>query len=232
MPDGSLPGAALPLSVDALTVRRPDGGVLLTLPRLDVAPGSRIGIRGPSGAGKSTLLLALAGLIDGAEGRVVWGGTDILGLSSEGRARFRADHLGIVFQDFLLFDELGAADNAALAAMFWPRARRAVMRDRAETLLRDLGLPQDARSVASFSGGERQRVAVARALAADAPVLLADEPTANLDRPAADRLIGDLTGLAQTGGKTLIAVSHDAALLSAMERVLTVIDGRVAEGDC
>lgn len=220
----------LALNVADLTVYRDGGQVLLRLPHLALAPGTLLGIRGPSGAGKSTLLLALAGLLDRVDGRVSWGDTDLLSLSREGRARFRADNLGIVFQDFLLFDELDAVNNASLAAMFRPRAARRDMQGRARQLLRNLGLPEATRAVSSFSGGERQRVGVARALAADAPVLLADEPTASLDREAADRLIVDLTRMARQQGRTLIAVSHDPALLAAMDRVLTVVDGTVTEG--
>ncbi|WP_138465640.1 ATP-binding cassette domain-containing protein [Poseidonocella sp. HB161398] len=229
MPDGTGLRPGLPLAVEGLSVARPDGTPLLAVPRLEVAPGTSLGIRGPSGAGKSTLLLALAGLLERASGRVQWGGTEILGLSRDRRTRFRAANLGIIFQDFLLFDELDAASNAGLAAMFRPAAGRAAIRARAAGLLADLGLPAGHRAVASFSGGERQRVAVARALAADAPALLADEPTASLDRAAADRLTGDLVAVTRDAGRTLIAVSHDPHLLERMDRVVTVADGRIAE---
>jgi putative ABC transport system ATP-binding protein len=89
----------------------------------------------------------------------------------------------------------------------------------------------DRRTVATFSGGERQRAAIAQALANDAGILLADEPTASLHREAADRLIWDLVALAREGGKTMIAVSHDGALLARMDRVLTVEDGSVTADD-
>ena len=135
--------------------------------------------------------------------------------------------IGLIFQDFLLFDELSPAANAGLTALFARRTRRSDIRQRAEERLDHLGVPQDSRTVASFSGGERQRVAISRALATDPAILLADEPTASLDRPAADRLIDDLLTLARTTGKTLIAVSHDSHLLDRLDRVLTVEDGAV-----
>ncbi|MFD1508122.1 ABC transporter ATP-binding protein [Lacimonas salitolerans] len=214
----------LPLAIRDLQVTGPNGRVLLAVDALDVAPGSLVGVRGPSGAGKSTLLHALGGLLP-ATGTVRWGDTDLLALADERRTGFRANHIGMIFQDFLLFEELGSADNAALSAMFAPRARRIETRDAAAANLRRLGLEPGSRPVASFSGGERQRVGVARALASNAPILLADEPTASLHREAADALIGDLVALTREHGRTLIAVSHDMHLLDRMDRVLWVEDG-------
>lgn len=219
----------LSLEVSGLVVRGPSGRVLLDVPAFSVAPGTALGVRGPSGAGKSTLLHALAGLLP-VEGRLHWGDTDIAALGEARRTAFRAAHIGMIFQDFLLFDELGAQANAALPAMFAPRSRRAGLQARARAQLQRLGLGEHTRSVASFSGGERQRVGVARALSADADVILADEPTASLHRSAADALIADLVALTRESGKTLIAVSHDAELLSRMDRVLSLRDGRPTEG--
>lgn len=214
----------LPLSVSNLRVPGPSGRPLLRVDALDVPAGSLVGVRGPSGAGKSTLLYALGGLLS-ATGTVRWGDRDVLPLSEEARAAFRAANLGMIFQDFLLFEELGAIDNAALPAMFAPRTRRGGLRDAACDALGRLGLTPGPRPVASFSGGERQRVGVARALAAQAPVLLADEPTASLHREAADALIGDLVALVREEGRTLIAVSHDTHLLDRMDRILRIEDG-------
>ncbi|MCA0919627.1 ABC transporter ATP-binding protein [Pseudooceanicola nanhaiensis] len=216
----------LALSISDLRVTAPRGRVLLSVPGLEIPAGSLVGIEGPSGAGKSTLLYALAGLL-AAEGRIRWGDDDLLSLGAEKRARFRARNIGMIFQDFLLFEELGAGDNAALSALFRPRRDRAALRAKAAERLAFLGLGAQIsdRTVSSFSGGERQRVAIARATATDAAVLLADEPTASLDRAAADRLIDDLVTLARANGTTLIVVSHDAALVSRMDRVLTIRDG-------
>ncbi len=219
---------SLPLQVSDLRLRSPRGRLLLDLPALTATPGALIGIRGASGAGKTTLLYALAGLLDRAEGSVRWGDTELLALGSEGRARFRARNIGMIFQDFMLFEELGALDNASLTALFRPRSERPALRARARARLEVLGLTDTDRRVTSFSGGERQRVAIARAMAAEAPVLLADEPTASLDRANADRLIEDLVALVRTQGTTLIAVSHDPALLERMDRVLTIEGGALA----
>ncbi|MCF8481188.1 MAG: ATP-binding cassette domain-containing protein [Rhodospirillum sp.] len=218
----------LALTVEGLVVLGSDNRPILEVDSFALPRGALVGISGPSGAGKTTLLHAIAGLIQHAQGRVCWEEADLLNLGEDARTRFRADHIGMIFQDFLLFDELGPLANATLTAMFHPRARRAPLRKRAGDLLGQLGLPETPRVVGSFSGGERQRVAIARALAADAPILLADEPTASLHREAADRLIEDLVELARTRGTTLIAVSHDQWLLDRMDRVITVRDGRLA----
>lgn len=219
----------LALHATGLRVMSDRNRVLLDLPELVVEPGQSLGISGPSGAGKSTLLFALAGLLERTRGAARWGDTDILSLPARQRGAFRARHMGLIFQDFLLFEELSAAANAALPAMFLPRDRRKPLRDRAAAQLDRLGLDDPDRTVDSFSGGERQRVAVARALANDARVLLADEPTASLDRATADRLIADLVAIARDEGKTLIAVSHDPALLDRMDRVLRLADGKPVE---
>lgn len=219
----------LPLSVSSLEVRSPEGRLLLSLPAFDAPAGALIGVRGPSGAGKSTLLYALSGLVDHTAGAVRWGETDILRLGSGHRTAFRAGNIGMIFQDFLLFEELDALGNAGVAALFHRRTDRARLRARAAARLERLGLSTGQRSVASFSGGERQRVAIARAMAAEAPILLADEPTASLDRPTADKLIDDLVALARDAGTTLIAVSHDQRLMERMDRVLTIVDGAPAD---
>ncbi|MFY8047512.1 MAG: ATP-binding cassette domain-containing protein, partial [Erythrobacter sp.] len=201
----------LPLAVAGLRVSAEAGRVLVSLPALDLPAGASLAIRGPSGAGKSTLLHALAGLLE-AEGTVRWGETEILALPPARRAAFRRAHVGLVFQDFLLFEELDAEANAALAAGFAPAPERAPIRARARRALDRLGLGGVAgRPAASFSGGERQRIAIARALANDPAVILADEPTASLDRAAADRLIEDLVALARDEGRTLVVTSHDPA---------------------
>ena len=207
---------------------RSGGRLLLSLDRLDLAAGSLTGIRGASGAGKSTLLHALAGLL-AATGSLKWGNTDLCDLSQSARTRFRGQNMGMIFQDFLLFEEMTARENAVVAAAFRPD-RQALAR-RSEALMQRLGIAALAdRRAEMLSGGERQRVAVARALAHDPAILLADEPTASLDRTAADALIADLAALARDEGRTVVIVSHDAHVWAAMDRVLTLHDGRLQEG--
>ena len=218
----------LPLAVRDLSVRTGRGRVLLDLPKLDVDPGTRLGVRGSSGAGKSTLLFALAGLLDTAQGQVTWGDTQILGLGTSARAAFRARCVGLIFQDFLLFDELSPAANAQLAAAFAPRAERPGIAARAKAQLAALGVPGDVRTTASFSGGERQRVAVSRALATDPAVLLADEPTGNLDEANGAAVMDLLFGLRDRTGATLIMVTHAPELAARCDRVVRLRDGQLA----
>lgn len=135
----------------------------------------------------------------------------------------------MIFQDFLLFEELDAVTNASLVALFRPRHERTGLVMRARKQLTRLGIESTARRVTSFSGGERQRVAVARALTTDPDILLADEPTASLDRKTADALSEDLLALAREDGKTLVVVSHDQTLLARMDHVLEVADGQLRQ---
>jgi len=216
----------LPLLISEMTVEGDDGRPILSVGHLAVAPGTRLGVRGPSGAGKSTLLHALAGLAVPATGSIRWGETNIGRLPESKRTEFRRHHIGMVFQDFLLFEELSAFGNAALTGAFAERSRRPdIDRNAAELLVR-LGLTAETgRQVTTFSGGERQRVAIARALSHDPAIILADEPTASLDRNTADRLIDDLASLTRLHNRTLIAVSHDYALLSRMDRIVDLADG-------
>jgi len=218
------------LQIAGLRVEGEAGRMLLRVPALTVEPGSAVVLRGPSGAGKSTFLHAVAGLIAPAEGAVIWGQTDLATLRPAARAAFRRAHMGIVFQDHLLFEELSVAGNAALAALYAPSGARAAIRAGAAAGLARLGLSGRGRHRAlTCSGGERQRIAVARALAGDPGIVLADEPTASLDRANAERLADDLLALARSDGKTLIVVSHDPALQARADRIIEIADGQIAE---
>lgn len=221
---------SLPLTVKGLRVSAPQGRVLLDVPDLHVAPGQCVGVTGASGAGKSTLLFALAGLTRVAPGMIRWGDIDLGALDRHARARFRLRYLGMVFQDFLLFDELGATGNAAISTLFRPRADRPAIRARARSALSQMAVNDTERAVASLSGGERQRVAVARARAGGADILLADEPTASLHRDAADGLADDLLRDLRAEGRILIAVSHDDALLGRLDRIIRLDHGAVCDG--
>lgn len=214
------------LMVRDLVVRNASGRALLTVPSLDVAPGEALVVRGPSGAGKSTLLFALAGLITAAEGSICWGGLDLARLNDAARTKFRRETLGIIFQDHLLFEELTSLGNAALPASFAPRTERSGITNVAGQALERLGIEQGGRRATSYSGGERQRIAVARALATNPPVILADEPTASLDRASADQLVEDLFGYVGHG-RTLIIASHDAAVHARARRLASVVDGKL-----
>jgi putative ABC transport system ATP-binding protein len=217
----------LPLAISDLKVFGDRGRTLLDVPVLSLGAGECLGVRGPSGAGKSTLLYALAGLARSASGRVDWGGTDVVALSAGRRARFRRENVGFVFQDFLLFEELGAVANAAVHAAFAGGRRRALS-EKARRELQNLSVPVDGgRRAQTYSGGERQRISLARALANDPGVILADEPTASLDKETKDRLVDDLVRLVREKGKTLVAVSHDRELIARMDRTITIENGQV-----
>ena len=216
------------LAISGLEVTGQGGRRILSVPQLEVPAGAAVAVRGPSGAGKSTLLYAMAGIIAPAQGRITWGDTDIAARDERGRAAFRRESVGFIFQEHLLFEELSALGNAAITSLYAPRRDRRRIRDSADGLLARLGLGESAaRRSDTFSGGERQRIAVVRALAGDAPVILADEATASLDRPNADALADDLMRLARDDGRTLVAVSHDPALHDRADHVIDVVDGRV-----
>ena len=213
---------SLPLSVRDWTIRAGQR-VLLSIPQLDLPAGSLTAIRGPSGAGKTTALHALAGLTVG-HGQMSWGDTNLGNLSQNQRTRFRGNHIGMIFQDFLLFEELSARENALVAATF--RNDRDQLGKRADMVLHRLGIAGLAgRRADLLSGGERQRVAIARAMAHNPAILLADEPTASLDRATADAMMDDLVSLARAEGRTVVIVSHDEHVWNAMDRVLTIRDG-------
>lgn len=202
---------------------------LLVIDRLGLPAGSLTGIRGPSGAGKTTALHAMAGLL-AASGRLLWGDTDLCQLSQTARTRFRGAQMGMIFQDFLLFEELTARDNALIASVF--HRERTTLARRADALMERLGIADLAQNRADLlSGGERQRVAVVRALAHDPAILLADEPTASLDRATADQLITDLAALARDEGRTVVIVSHDEHVWAEMDNILTIRDGVLVDDD-
>ncbi|MEM8728915.1 MAG: ATP-binding cassette domain-containing protein [Pseudomonadota bacterium] len=215
------------LSVSGLAVPGQGASPLVSIDDLRLEAGQSLGVRGASGAGKSTLLFALAGLFDTAVGKVVWHGTDLMSLTPDQRGAFRAAEIGFVFQDFLLFEELSGFENAALPALFTPAQERAGLRQRARDLLHRLEVRHPQRPVDSYSGGERQRVGIARELANDAKILLADEPTANLPREMADQVCATLVETIRPQGRTLIVASHDPGLLARMDRVVTLLDGRL-----
>lgn len=222
---------ALRLAVQDLVVRAKSGRVIVSVPELEIASGEAVVIKGPSGAGKSTLLHALAGLVERVEGTINWGQRNLNQMPAAVRTEFRRATIGIVFQDHLLFDELDAFGNAALPSAFAPRRDRTNIRMQAADMLDRLGLTgQFRQAVRTQSGGERQRVAVARALAHNPQVLLADEPTASLDRDAADALIDDLLTMTHDDGRTLIAISHDQAFQAAAPRVIEMRDGQIVSG--
>jgi putative ABC transport system ATP-binding protein len=195
---------------------------------LDVAAGEVVAVMGPSGSGKSTLLNLIAGLDRPTAGTVAVAGRRIDNLSESGLARFRARHVGIIFQFFNLLDDLTVADNVLLPAQLAGASRRTA-RARADELLERMGIERHRDDYpARLSGGQRQRVAIARALVNSPELLLADEPTGALDT-ATGHEIGRLLQQLNAGGQTLVLVTHDPALADQYAaRTVRIVDGRLA----
>ena len=170
----------------------------------------------------------LAGLLKPDSGAVLWGETDIAALPEGARDRWRRETVGMVFQDFQLIPELSAVRNVLLPATFnsWTVDRS--LRARALTLLREMGIARPDTLAGALSPGEQQRVALARAMLARPRLILADEPTASLDRATAATVTDLLQDTVRRSGATLIAVSHDEALLDRMQHRLVLNAGRIA----
>ena len=194
---------------------------------LDVATGEVAAVMGPSGSGKSTLLNLIAGLDRPTAGTITVAGRRIDNLSESGLARFRARHVGIIFQFFNLLDDLTVQDNVLLPAQLAGASRRQA-RARADELLARMGIEEQRNAYpARMSGGQRQRVAIARALVNRPAVLLADEPTGALDTTTGQE-IGRLLRQLNEGGQTLVLVTHDAALADQYAaRTVRIVDGRL-----
>ena len=220
------------ISVRALSMRLASGGREVTVladVSLEVPPGQFLAIAGPSGSGKSTLLGLIAGLDQPSAGRIEVAGVDVTALDEDGLARFRRDHVGYVFQSFHLLPTLTAQENVAVPLELAGEADAA---PRAAALLTEVGLADRAHHYpVQLSGGEQQRVAVARAMARRPALLLADEPTGNLDSATGKQIIELLVGLNRRLGSTLVLVTHDAALAAHADRVITLRDGRIVSDE-
>ncbi len=211
-----------------LTRRLPSGGRELTiLDRVDlaIAPGEFVAVLGPSGSGKSTLLALMAGLDRPTSGEVLIDGAPIQAMSEDGLALLRRKKIGFVFQSFQLLGNLTARENVLLPIELLGLSNPF---DRADELLDAVGLADRGHHYPSqLSGGEQQRIALARAFAARPPILLADEPTGNLDGATGRRVLELLTGLRAREGTTLVLVTHDPAVAALAGRQIHLRDGRV-----
>jgi len=220
------------IRVRGLSMRLASGGRgvdVLTGVSLDVPAGQFLAIAGPSGSGKSTLLGLIAGLDQPTAGRIEVAGVDITALDEDALARFRRDHVGYVFQSFHLLPTLTAQENVAVPLELAGEAGAA---DRAAALLAEVGLAERAHHYpVQLSGGEQQRVAVARAMARRPTLLLADEPTGNLDSATGKQIIELLVGMNRRLGSTLVLVTHDTALAAHADRVVTLRDGRIVSDE-
>lgn len=186
---------------------------VLDIPAWEVEQGAQVFLQGPSGSGKSTLLNLLAGVLVPTGGVVEVLGQNLTQLSNRRRDRFRAAHIGFVFQQFNLVPYLSVADNILLAAHFNKGAGKAV-HSRMQQLLQILGLDEQLlnKQAAQLSVGQQQRVAIGRALINDPEILVIDEPTSSLDSDARDAFMRLLLRISEQGNKTLLFVSHDQSL--------------------
>jgi len=194
---------------------------------LTVGPGEIVALLGPSGSGKSTLLQAVGLLEGGFEGSIRLQGEEAAELDDEGRTRLRRELLGFVYQFHHLLPEFNAVENVVLPQLVLGAEPQAA-RERARQLLGTLGLADrlDHRP-SKLSGGEQQRVAVARALANKPPLVLADEPTGNLDEQTADRVLAEFLSLVRGEGSAALVATHNERLAAKMDRVVRLQEGRL-----
>ena len=221
----SLDGVHLTLTSEAGDVN------ILRAVDLSVTSGEAVGIVGPSGGGKSTMMMVIAGLERASSGTVKTAGIDLARLTEDELALFRRDNIGIVFQDFHLFPTMTALENVAMPLELAesPDVRNNAF-DRAKEQLFSVGLGDRILHYPSqLSGGEQQRVAVARAFVSSPKILLADEPTGNLDGETGKIIVDLLFDLHERVGTTMLLISHDQTLATRCDRVVTLADGRIVD---
>ncbi|HET9846599.1 MAG TPA: ABC transporter ATP-binding protein [Nitrospira sp.] len=220
------------IDIRHLSMRLTAGGRPVTIlddVTLLIPPKQMVAVMGPSGSGKSTLLGLIAGLDRPTEGTIVLDGSDITTLSESRMARFRRMKIGYIFQSFHLIPTLTALENVLVPLEL---AGEVAATDLAMELLHAVGLQDRVHHYpVQLSGGEQQRVAVARAFACRPPILLADEPTGNLDSQTGRHVMDLLLSLHRDYGTTLVLVTHDRAIASLMHRVIALRDGRIESDD-
>ena len=196
---------------------------------LDVPKGEFLALMGPSGSGKTTLLNLLSGIDSPTEGSLVIAGAEISSLSRRDLTKWRANHVGYIFQLYHLVPVLTAFENVELPLLLSPMSKKE-RHERVGTALSLVGLGDRIHHTPSeLSGGQEQRVAIARAMVADPPLLVADEPTGDLDRESATRMLDLLRQLAAEFGKTIVMVTHDAKAAAAADRILHLEKGQLLE---
>ena len=201
---------------------------VLTALDLEIAPGEFLALMGPSGSGKSTLLNLLAGLDRPSSGTIEVAGSRIDNLSRRQLAHWRARHIGFVFQFYNLMPVLSAARNVELPLLL-TKLSRAERKRHVETALQFVGLAHRAdHTPQTLSGGEQQRVGIARAIVTDPTLILADEPTGDLDRKTGDGILDLLQALNREHGKTIVMVTHDPHAAGRASRRLYMVDGQVS----
>lgn len=192
---------------------------------LDVEPGSFNVLLGPSGSGKSTLLHIMSCLDVPTRGQVILDGTDISKLSDDKLAEIRGKKIGFVFQRFNLLSQYTALENVAVPLTFQNISEKEA-EDRSHALLESVGLgKRGSHRPGELSGGEQQRVAIARSLALNPPILVADEPTGNVDTKTGEKIMKIITDLNEKQGRTIIVVTHDEEMTKYASNVVRIRDG-------
>lgn len=192
---------------------------------LDIMPGEIVALLGPSGSGKSTMLQAVGLLEGGFEGSIMIAGEAAENMPSDQRTRIRREHLGFVYQFHHLLPDFDARENVVMPQMIAGTSRHDALK-RADTLLQSLGLGHRlTHRPSQLSGGEQQRVAVARALANRPTLVLADEPTGNLDETTSDTVLAQFLELVRGEGSAALVATHNERLASRMDRVVRLHDG-------
>lgn len=192
---------------------------------LDIASGEFISIMGPSGSGKSTLLNILGLLDEPSSGDYVFEGANVNKLSSHKQAIFRNNRIGFVFQSFMLIPRLSVKENVILPLLYTHVSRRERNR-RMEEALDQVGILEKVNQpIVNLSGGQKQKVAIARAIVTDPDLILADEPTGNLDQKSKEDVLHIFKDLNQRG-KTIVLVTHDQEVAEVAQRVLTMRNGQ------
>uniref|UniRef100_UPI0035CA77F4 ABC transporter ATP-binding protein n=1 Tax=uncultured Sphingomonas sp. TaxID=158754 RepID=UPI0035CA77F4 len=219
------------LAVTGLTRSFVQGGQTIEVLRgvdLQVGPGEIVALLGPSGSGKSTLLQAVGLLEGGFGGSILIDGEEAARLDSDGRTRVRRDKLGFVYQFHHLLPDFNATENVVLPQLIRDKTHEQA-HDRAASLLTALGLGHRlTHRPSQLSGGEQQRVAVARALANQPALVLADEPTGNLDEATADIVLAEFLRLVRGEGSAALVATHNERMALKMDRVVRLHEGRLA----
>lgn len=218
------------LNADAIVKELGSGAGLVRAVKgvnLDLVPGELTLLMGPSGSGKTTLLSILGGIMAPTSGRLSIAGEDVTDYGAEQLAKVRRDHIGFVFQSYNLFPTLNALENVRIALDV-----RGITgfqaTSRCEDVLRDVGLGHRLTNFpGNLSGGEQQRVAVARAIASSPSIVLADEPTAALDSENGHAVMALLARIAKEQKRSVLAVTHDPRTLGYADRVVRIEDGRI-----
>lgn len=193
---------------------------------LDVQEGEFLSIMGRSGAGKSTLMYQLSLLDEPTAGQISVTGVDILKLSGKNKTLFRLQNLGYIFQDYALIPELTAVENVAIALLMGGMSIKKSF-DRSRAALKDLGLDHRGDNLPSqLSGGEQQRVSIARAIVDKPKIIFCDEPTANLDSESA-RVVIDILKDLNKKGQTIVMVTHEREYGKETDRIIHIVDGRI-----